>query len=41
MISKIFKTILIFTIVVGISLPTNAAVSVSDGSAFVTNKRTA
>ena len=36
MINKIFKTILIFTIVVGISLPTNAAVSVSDGSAFVT-----
>ena len=36
MLKKIFKTIFIMSICVGISLPTNAAVSVSDGSAFVT-----
>ena len=36
MINKIFKTILIMLIIMGISIPTNAAVSVSDGSAFVT-----
>ena len=36
MIKRIFKTILILTICLGITLPTNAAVSVSDGSAFVT-----
>ena len=36
MLKKIFKTILVLSICVGISLPTNAAVSVSDGSAFVT-----
>ena len=36
MLNKVFKTILVFSICVGITLPTNAAVSVSDGSAFVT-----
>ena len=36
MIRKIFKTITILSLCIGISLPTNAAVSVSDGSAFVT-----
>ena len=36
MINRIFKTILVLSLCVGISLPTNAAVSVSDGSAFVT-----
>ena len=36
MINRIFKTILVLSICIGISLPTNAAVSVSDGSAFVT-----
>ena len=36
MLKKIFKTIFIMSICVGISIPTNAAVSVSDGSAFVT-----
>ena len=36
MISRLFKTILVINICIGISLPTNAAVSVSDGSAFVT-----
>ena len=36
MLNRIFKTILVLSICVGISLPTNAAVSVSDGSAFVT-----
>ena len=36
MLKKIFKTILVLSLCVGISLPTNAAVSVSDGSAFVT-----
>ena len=36
MLKKIFKTIFVLSICVGISLPTNAAVSVSDGSAFVT-----
>lgn len=33
---KIFKTILILCICLGISIPTNAAVSVSDNSAFIT-----
>ena len=36
MLRKLFKTILVLSLCVGISLPTNAAVSVSDGSAFVT-----
>ena len=36
MINRIFKTILVLSIVLGITLPSNAAVSVSDGSAFVT-----
>ena len=36
MINRIFKTILVLTICFGLSIPTNAAVSVSDGSAFVT-----
>ena len=36
MLKKIFKTILVLSLCVGISIPTNAAVSVSDGSAFVT-----
>ena len=36
MYNKIFKTIFISILCMGISLPTNAAVSVSDGSAFVT-----
>ena len=36
MINKLFKTILILTIILGICVPTSAAVSVSDGSAFVT-----
>ena len=36
MLNRIFKTILVLSLCVGISLPTNAAVSVSDGSAFVT-----
>ena len=36
MLRKVFKTILVLSLCVGISLPTNAAVSVSDGSAFVT-----
>ena len=36
MINKVFKTILILMISLGLSIPTNAAVSVSDGSAFVT-----
>ena len=31
-----FKTILVFSLCIGVVLPTNAAVSVSDGSAFVT-----
>ena len=34
--NRFFKTILILTLCVGITLPTNAAISVSDGSAFVT-----
>ena len=34
--NKIFKTILVLTICLGLSISTNAAVSVSDGSAFVT-----
>ena len=41
MLNRIFKTILVLSICVGVTLPTNAAVSVSDGSAFVTNKTTA
>lgn len=36
MIIKLFKTILVLSLCVGVALPTNAAVSVSDGSAFVT-----
>ena len=36
MLNRIFKTILVLSLCIGISLPTNAAVSVSDGSAFVT-----
>ena len=36
MLNKVFKTILILSICLGLTLPTNAAVSVSDGSAFVT-----
>lgn len=36
MIKKVFKTIFIFSLCLGISIPSNAAVSVSDGSAFVT-----
>ena len=36
MINKVFKTILILMICLGLTIPTNAAVSVSDGSAFVT-----
>ena len=36
MLRKLFKTILVLSLCIGISLPTNAAVSVSDGSAFVT-----
>ena len=36
MINRIFKTILVLTICLGLTIPTNAAVSVSDGSAFVT-----
>ena len=36
MLNRISKTILVLTICLGISIPTNAAVSVSDGSAFVT-----
>ena len=36
MLKKIFKTILVLSLCVGLTLPTNAAVSVSDGSAFVT-----
>ena len=37
MIMKLFKTILVLSLCLGISIPSNAAVSVSDGSAFVTN----
>lgn len=36
MIRKIFKTILIYFICFGITVPSNAAISVSDGSAFMT-----
>ena len=37
MLRKVFKTILIFSICIGITIPTNAgSVSLSDGSAFVT-----
>ena len=36
MFRKIFKTILILTICFGLTLPSNAAISVSDGSAFMT-----
>ena len=35
MIKKIFKTFIIFNICIAITIPSNAAVSVSDGSAFV------
>ena len=40
MINRVFKTILVLTICLGLTIPANAAVSVSDGSAFVTNKTT-
>ena len=36
MLNRVFKTIFILTLCLGITLPTNAAVSVSDGSAFIT-----
>ena len=36
MINKVFKTILIITICFGLTIPSNAAISVSDGSAFMT-----
>ena len=36
MLRKLFKTILILTICFGLTLPSNAAISVSDGSAFMT-----
>ena len=36
MISKIIKKLIILNICLGLTIPTNAAVSVSDGSAFVT-----
>ena len=36
MYKRIYKTILLLSLCVGVVLPTNAAVSVSDGSAFVT-----
>lgn len=36
MLKKIFKTIIIFSFILSTIIPTNAAVSVSDGSAFVT-----
>ena len=36
MLKKMFKTILVLSLCIGVVLPTNAAVSVSDGSAFVT-----
>ena len=40
MINKVFKTILVLTISLGLTIPANAAVSVSDGSAFVTKHKT-
>ena len=36
MLRKMFKTILVLSLCLGVALPANAAVSVSDGSAFVT-----
>ena len=36
MLKKMFKTIFVLSLCIGVVLPTNAAVSVSDGSAFVT-----
>ena len=36
MLRKVFKTILVLTVCLGLTIHTNAAVSVSDGSAFVT-----
>ena len=36
MINRVFKTILILSLCLGITIPANAAVSVADGSAFVT-----
>ena len=36
MLKKMLKTILVLSLCIGVVLPTNAAVSVSDGSAFVT-----
>ena len=36
MLRKVFKTILVLSLCAGLAIPTNAAVSVSDGSAFVT-----
>ena len=36
MFKKLFKSVLLFSICIGVTVPTNAAVSVSDGSAFVT-----
>lgn len=36
MIKKIYKTIIILSICLGITIPSNAAISVSDGSAFMT-----
>lgn len=36
MLKKIFKTIFIFMLILGITIPSNAAVSVSDNSAFIT-----
>ena len=36
MIRKIFKLILVLNLCLGVTLPSNAAISVSDGSAFVT-----
>ena len=36
MINKLFKKLIVLGLCIAISIPTNAAVSVSDGSAFVT-----
>ena len=36
MVKKIFKSLLIFSVVLSLTIPANAAVSVADGSAFVT-----
>ena len=35
MLKRIFRTILVLSLILGIAIPSNAAVSVSDGSAFV------